>query len=811
MARAGQIRSVSGAVVPSSPPAQGRDGRLPTSTPSMNTRISPSLPAGLRLRHGRAALLLAPLAAFAQAVAPAPRQAEAERADVVELSVFAVKADKDKGYGATNSIGGSRINVPLREIPSYTISLNEQFLKDVGTVDMLDAINYVSGVRTAGQGQGDTQYSLRGYAQSGNGTVYRDGLPDRDSSVDVSPNDSASYERIEILKGPAGVLYGSHNLGGIVNRVSKMPKSTRQTTVDVSASSGWDEFVRGMVDTTGPVDAEGRTAYRVVLAKREGERSWGGVDNRSTLLAVLRHAFGAEKQTRVWGRFYGYETETNRDQGWNFIDRDAALPGFYLGGGRDYVNFPLDANSLQRTRAYEAGAETSFNAIGAAWSVRLLGRLSNSDGDKTPSYAGGTVTALNSAGQVLGTNRQISWLDPRVADWRTTLTVRDFQGFINQSGGYLDLVGRFDLGPTNHTLIVNGSATRGDQRRVFYFWSAKFPGAPTALPNTYSLLPSKSATDLQGVNYASIRANDTTKFNAFQNESEGSGRAFGVQDSIAILDRRLIAVVGARYDRGETTAYTLSNTLSRLTTRETSAAEWTYKYGVVCEPVRGVSVFAHHSTTFNGVSTVNPATGSTFPNQQGKIDEVGGKLELLDGRLVATASIFDMSLTNIIIQVVNPPELGGGTRPQAVGVQKTKGWEFDAAWQPLAGLNLFFGYSDLTSVNEAKLPFRNVSQTPTYSIFGKYVLQGGSLKGFGGGLGYRSTGKRPGDATNSFTLGEIDQADLNLSYAPPGKAWDVQLNVLNVTDREGILGSVSATIIEPQRPRTYRLSFSYRY
>jgi iron complex outermembrane receptor protein len=729
----------------------------------------------------------------------------------VQLSAFEVTVDKDKGYGATNSIGGSRVNVPLREIPSYTISLNEQFLKDVGTVDMLDAINYVSGVRTAGQGQGDTQYSLRGYAQSGNGTVYRDGLPDRDSSVDVSPNDSASYERIEVLKGPAGVLYGSHNLGGIINRVSKMPKSKRETVLEFNASTGWDEFLRGMVDTTGPIDDEGRTAYRFVIADREGERSWGGVDNRRTFLGVLRHAFGQQKQTRVWGRFYRYDTETNRDQGWNFIDRDAQLPGFYLNDGRDYVNFPLDANSKQRTNAYEVGAETSFEAIGVDWSVRLLGRMSQSDGDKTPSYAGGTVTALDAAGVVLGNNRQISWQDPRVADWRTTLSVRDFQGFIDQSGGFLDVVGKFDLGPTNHTLILNGSTTEGHSRRVFYFWAAKFPGAPGTLPNTYSLIPARAAVELQGVDFESIKANSPRQFNAFQNESEGNGSAFGVQDSVAILDRRLIAVVGARYDRSENTAYTLNADLNRLTSRDTSAAEWTYKYGVVGEPVKGLSVFAHHSTTFNGVSTINPATGSVFPNQEGAIDEAGVKLEMFSGRLVATASVFDMSLTNIIIQVVNPPELGGGTRPQAVGEQKTEGWEMDLAWQPIQGLNVFLGYSDLTSISEQGIPFRNVSQTPTYSIFTKYVFQKDAWQGFGAGFGYLHNGKRPGDATNSFILDEIDQWDVNLSYAPPGKKWDVQLNVINVTDEQGLMGSVSATIITPQYPRTYRVTFGYRF
>jgi iron complex outermembrane receptor protein len=771
-------------------------------------------PARSAIRSGFLFVLLLPLTLAAQKPVPVPPtvdDASNREDEVVKLSVFNVSAENDKGYGATNSIAGSRINVPIREIPSYMITLNEQFLKDLGTVDMLEALNYVSGVRTTAQGQGTTQYSLRGYVQDGSGTVYRDGLPDRDSSVDVSPNDPATYDRIEILKGPAGVLYGSHNLGGVVNRVSKMPRSKRQTLVEFNASSGWDEFLRGMVDTTGPIDTAGQTAYRLVFADRRGERAWGGKDNRLSALGVLRRTFGAQQQTRVWGRFYYYRTEINRDQGWNFVDMNGELPTFFKGDGRDHVGFPLDAMSNGTTRAFEIGAETSFKAFGSDWSVRLLARTNDSDGDKSPSYAGGTVTALDAAGKRLGTNAQIAWTDPRVADWRTTLTVRDFQGFIDQSGIFLDLVGKIDVGPTNHTLILNGSTGEGHNQRVFYFWQAKFANAPAALPNTYSLLPAKSEADLRGVNYGTISANDTKKFNAFQNESEGRGQAFGVQDSIAILDRRLIGVIGARFDKSSSTAYTLNADLARTAARESKDSNWTYKYGLVGEPIRGVSIFAHHSTTFNPINAVDPSTGKTFPNQEGKIDELGAKLELFGRRLIGTASVFDMSLTNIIIQVVNPPELGGGTRPQAVGVQKTKGWETDLAWQPVDGLSLLVGYSDLTSVNEQNNPFRGVPQTPTYSFYSKYIFQTGTFQDIGFGIGYQHNGKRAGDAVNSFTEDETDQFDMSLSYEPRRRFWDVQLNVVNVTDAQGIMGSVSTTIISTQIPRTFRVTFRYRF
>jgi iron complex outermembrane receptor protein len=723
------------------------------------------------------------------------------------LSAFEVNGSNDQGYGATNSVGGSRINTPLGEVPNSTTVLNELVLHDLGANDLSDALSLVSGVALSAQpGAGDTAYSLRGYAQSG--IAYRDGLPDHESVNDVAPNDSATYDRIEVIKGPAGVLYGSNNMGGIVNRVSKMPRDQAQTLVQLQGSAGADNYLRAMLDSTGPTGTDGRGAYRVVVAERDGEHSWGGRDDRFTALLAYRYEFGAEKQTRVWVRFLDVANENDRDQGTIFTDANGQLPDFFRGRNRlSLRNFPLDGISTALTRAYEAGLVTSFRAFGVDWTTRIIGRYNYASGDKARSYAGGIVSALDASGKVIGTNTTLSWLDPRIADWRSTLIARNFEGYNQTALGTTDLVGHFELGPTDQTLILNGGENFMAARRTFVFWNAPFPTAPAALPNTYSLLHPQ--TDLNGVTFAGISAGKTPAFNALNNESEAHNPFYAAQDSIAVFSKRLIGVIGARYDTGTATAYTLNSALVDTEAVNYSTADWTYKLGLVGLPIPGASIFANDSTTYQPVYTNSPQ-GTKFPDQNGRIMEAGVKTDAFDGRLVLTASVFDMRLTNVLISVPNPASAGGGTTTVPEGIQKTRGWETDVACQPIPAICVLVDFSNLTSVNATNLQFRGVPDTPTFGGLVKYSFVSGAAKGFAVAVKYDHVGQRPGDAVNSFTLPELNQVDLLLSYAPT-RNWDVIFNIANLTDNDRPATAVSNSLVTPQFPRTCRLTFNWNF
>ncbi len=725
----------------------------------------------------------------------------------IQLSPFEVTDSNDKGYGSTNSVGGSRINTPLMEVSNYTTVLNEALLKDRGANDLMDVLTLASGVSYDAQSnQGFSNYTLRGYEATG--ATTRDGIPDRQYSTDGEAVDTSTLERVEIIKGPAGVLYGSNGMGGIVNRVGKMPKSQALTTLQVQGSSGWANYLRGMLDSTGPIDSSGRAAYRVVASYRSGENSWGGIENRLATMGTLRYIFPGEHQVKVWSRFYYSRTNINRDQGVLFVDKNGNMPDFLLGRNRASTSsFPLDANSIQISRNYEAGTEMNFDALGGSWTARFIGRYMYADGDRGISYASGAVNAYSSTGALLGTNATLAWDDARIADWRTTLTLRSFEGYYEQAVVNADLIGHYIIGPTDQTLIINVGSQYDSTQRTFLFWSTLFPKAPTFAPNSYSLL--RAQADLAGFNFNTIPAGRAPSFNPNSNRSKAHNPHYGIQDNISIWNKKLIGVVGVRLDEVSDTAYTLNSSLEPTKAVNFESSNWIYKYGLVAMPMDGLSLFANYSTTYQPVFT-NNAAGVKYPDQQGKIKEIGVKSDLLHGRLVATASVFDMSLTNVLVSVLNPPELGGGTVQVPQGVQKTKGWEADISYQVMAGLNALVAYSNLTSVNATGVVFRNVPQTPTYAATVSYTLQHGTLKGVGFGGTYQHLGKRAGDAANTFTIAPTNFGDAFVSYTP-NRIWDVRLNITNVTNGDAVMSAVSNVVVSPQRPRTYRLTFTYNF
>jgi outer membrane receptor protein involved in Fe transport len=775
-----------------------------------------------------AAVLIALLAfetALAQTAAP-PNDTEDEREEVVHLEVFTVEAQTDSGYGATQSIGGSRVNMAVKDVPASIITINEAVIRDLAAVDLLEAINFVSGIATAGGGQGDTQYSLRGYAQQG--INYRDGLPDREWALRQSPTEAAAFDRLEVIKGPAGVLYGSgasgSAMGGIVNRVTKNPQLKPRTLVQLNASHGWDDYARAMLDTTGPIGRSG-LAYRVILVDRDGERGWGGKDHRWSSVNSLAWHFGSRRQHRVWGRFSYLSTDINYGQGAVFADKDYKVPAFFRGDNRTFSSSPLDSITPLRSRNYEVGAQTAFSIFGMDWTARLIGRHGNASGGDNPSYSNGTgIYALDETGLVLGDNLQISADDPRVDDWRAPLWGRIFEGFYKQDGLFADLAAKFKIGPTKHTLLFSGELRGSSGRQSYVQWQAELPDAPPSLPNTYSVVPEHARQMLSGFTIADvINGRLPTLSNIVRNTAPFKNKyaAVGFQESMSLFDDRIILVAGGRFDKSREQSwdidkqYWLDNAVwhngiptgpwrkARLV-KSVDDEELTYKAGLVVAPVQGVSVFAQQATTFR------PLGDTRFPNQRGKIQEFGVKTELFNRTLISTVSVFKMSLTNVVIYVVGDD---GQSVQKPAGTQYTEGWEADISWQPNKAFRMLVGFSNLTSVNENKAPFRGVPQKATYSVMARYTFQDTFLKGLGAGANYKHRGRRTGEqreADPQFWLPEIDEFGVFLSY-PVTRQCSVQLNVNNVFDSDKVLTAVSQSAsVQQQYPRTYVLSVNYR-
>jgi len=796
----------------------------------MNSR-SPDLSRALRLSACLALFAGALLPTHAQSTPPAPPAQE----ETVVLSPFAVTTNQDRGYSASQSLGATRVALPTLDISSSIITLNEQVFLDRAAVSSMDLITMVSGIQRDSDGQpGVELFSMRGYAVGG--INLRDGLPDPLNAADVPiSGDASGFSRIEVIKGPAGVLYGSHSMGGVINRISKWPLFRKSTTVELQAQTT-DQFIRASVDSTGPLSDD--LAYRVTLSGRNGTRWWdrgGANDFYDQTVALMRLV--NKGQGKIWFRGHHFNYKLQRENQPQFLTgllnptnaryvpvvKDGEFPV-----SRESNPPPADNISIGETFALELGTELSFSGmLDGDWTLRIVGRYSDREGDKSPSYATGRPVPVDASGAIVrytnaagalvnGDNRFISAKDPRVADWRATLVLRDFIGFNESSSTTADLTGKFETAMLKHTAIVSMGYGTNESARSFFFWNASNPANTTAVANSFSAVRPVP----ENVNAQSIVASGATKqYNAFNGRVYSTGFNFAAMDNISFFNDRLIASVGARFDSTRAVRDQFSPALSLAAgkpvvnpaaTTTTKNTAWTSRYGLVAKPTKWMSVFGQVSETFNPISGTNALTGAALPNQEGQNNEVGIKVDLAGGRLSGTLSYFDMELTNVLVGFILPIEQGGGTVQLPVGVQKTKGWEFDIAAEPLPGLFLIAGVSSLDSVSATGTQFRGVPIEPNYSLMARYSLpEQSSLHGLFLGTAWKRRGQSPGDATVTYYIASSDQYDAFVGYR--FGRWTLQCNVENLLDSEYLWSAVSDVSALRLAPREFRLTARYTF
>jgi iron complex outermembrane receptor protein len=137
--------------------------------------------------------------ARAQSTTDEVKAAKAE--EPISLSEFAVKADSNKGYIASESVTGSRVATAIKDLPFAVNVITSEFLDDFGSFDLSDGLGYTSSVTALDNGGNNT---IRGYTSQ---YMLRDGF------WRLGMNDKISVDRIEIIKGPSAAIYGAGPAG----------------------------------------------------------------------------------------------------------------------------------------------------------------------------------------------------------------------------------------------------------------------------------------------------------------------------------------------------------------------------------------------------------------------------------------------------------------------------------------------------------------------------------------------------------------------------------------------------------------------
>lgn len=161
----------------------------------------------------------------------------------------------------------SKTGAPVKELPYSVSIINEQFMQDIGAKNIQDAMLYTSGVYSGAFGfdtRGDWS-KVRGVAP----IDYIDGMKSIFGYYNnVRPN-VYTLDSIEILKGPASMLFGQSSVGGIQNAVTKRPEKEEQGEVWFQLGNHDRKQIAG--DYTGKLDKEGQFLYRVIGLARDSD------------------------------------------------------------------------------------------------------------------------------------------------------------------------------------------------------------------------------------------------------------------------------------------------------------------------------------------------------------------------------------------------------------------------------------------------------------------------------------------------------------------------------------------------------------
>ncbi|MEO0408659.1 MAG: TonB-dependent receptor plug domain-containing protein, partial [Cyanobacteria bacterium P01_A01_bin.135] len=171
-----------------------------------------------------------------------------------------VTAEPLSRYRAPIASTGTRTDTDILDVPQGIQVITEEVLEDQGTSSLGDALRNVSGVspgRASAGGRATTPI-IRGFESD---NILRNGL--RDDTLRLSSGIS-NIEQIEILKGPASVLFGAGNLGGTVNLITEVP--LQEPFYEAELTVGTDDLFQAFVDLTGPLQRAGDPAYRLNLA-----------------------------------------------------------------------------------------------------------------------------------------------------------------------------------------------------------------------------------------------------------------------------------------------------------------------------------------------------------------------------------------------------------------------------------------------------------------------------------------------------------------------------------------------------------------
>ena len=686
----------------------------------------------------------------ASAAAPLPAQKVRAKA-IAETATSPVT-----GYRATRSATATKTDTPLIETPQSITVITRQQLDDRGVSSVAESLRYSAGVMPTAFSYGGDVFVMRGFNVDDEGLLL-DGMR-AFSNVFSSSIEPYGAERIEVLRGPASVLYGLATPGGVVNIVSKRPQVERVREVGVELGSYGRRQVNA--DFGGQLDDEGKLLGRITFLGRKADTQYDWArDNRlyvapaltwkpdaATSLTFLA-SYNEDRQAYVWGsQYHLYGTAAN---------------GSPI-AGRPIAQLPKDFNYSGPGIGFDRRMKT------AGW---LLEHKLND-----------TVTLRQNLRYAdIKTDRREVWASffaPGLglqADGRTLNRLGVFRPDRDRN---LQLDNQaewhFATGPLQHTLL-----TGFDLKRVRFRSEIRTDGvirpldlfAPVWTEPNWDAMTTVASRDTTHQRQESLYAQDQVKL--------GEQWAF---------------TAGLRRDRIRQDAVNRTGVQTKSGWMATTG-----RAGVVFLAGDGWAPYASYSTSFEPVASQQ---GRSFDPTTGKQFEIGTRWQPEGKPYSLLASLYDLRKTNVLMTINNVLEQKGAVR--------SRGGEFEFTFSPLRNWDLTSAltYTDARITRSSGTDQgKSVVSIPkvTASVWSMFKPE--AVKGLGLGLGLRHAG----DSRSSSTVyrnpsSTLADAAVNYETGP----WLFSFNVDNLFDKT-VLTSCDASVCTVAYQRSLRARATYRW
>ncbi len=714
----------------------------------------------LVLRAGTAATLLAAWPAFTQTV-PQPAQAASGPTALPAQDVRA-KALKETatgpvaGYRATRSATATKTDTPLAETPQSISVITRQQLDDRGVSSVAESLRYSAGVTPGAFSYGGDVFVMRGFNVDDEGLLL-DGMR-AFSNVFSSSIEPYGAERIEVLRGPASVLYGLATPGGVVNIVSKRPQAETLREVGVELGSYSRRQVNA--DFTGKLDEAGTLLGRFTFLGRKADTQYDWTrDDRlyiapaltwkpdaATTLTFLA-SYNRDHQAYVWGSQYHV---------WG-----TAADGSPV-AGRPIAQLPKDFNFSGPGVGFDRRMATAGwlleHRLNDTLTLRQNLRYADIKTDRKEVWASyfGSGLGLQADGRTLN----------RIGVFRPDRD-RNLQ-LDNQAEWH------FGTGPLQHTLL-----TGFDLRRVRFRSEIRTDGVirPLDLFNPSWVEPDWGAMH-------TISSRDTT---------HQRQESLYAQDQVK-LGEQWAFTAGLRRDRIRQDAKNKNGV-------ETDSG-WmatTGRVGAVWLAGDGWAPYASWSTSFEPVASQQ---GRSFDPTSGKQFEIGTRWQPVGRPFSLLASLYDLRKTNVVMTIDNVLEQKGEVR--------SKGGEFEFTWTPQRNWDLISAltYTDARITRSSGTDQgKSVINIPKVTASVWSMFKPAAVQGLGLGLGVRHVGdSRSSSATVRNPSSTLMDAALNYEAGP----WLLALNVDNLFDKT-VLTSCDAALCTVAYQRSLRARATYRW